>query len=94
MLEWLSEHWIWVTFFVASNAIAGFWTGLGQYFGHPNPIRGYLKFRASREKLDEIYYLAKEADQSDTKRMAFDAAVAEYDRQLAARMTDKGDLSL
>lgn len=62
MLDWLYEHWIWVTFFVASNAIAGLWTGLGQYFGDQNPIRGYLKFRAKRAELDEGWNRAIEAD--------------------------------
>lgn len=99
MLEWLSDHWIWVTFFVASNAIAGFWTGLGQYFGDPNPIRGYLKFRADRAELDELWNLAQEANKSGD-RTAFDLAADKYEQkhqkefQLAARTTDKGDLSL
>lgn len=40
MLQWLADHWIWVTFFLASNALAGLWSGFQECWG-PNPIKGW-----------------------------------------------------
>ena len=95
MLNWLADHWLWVTFFVTSCVVDGIYMGLQDRFG-PDVIAGYRRYKISYERANKDWDMIVDhdrrlaagdpralKDQSDYEKLVW-VACMEHNRRLAA----------